>query len=296
MDYRQLQYFLTIAEESSISKAARKLFISQQALSKTIEKLEDELGVPLFVRNNLGIELTKYGRELKTHAIPYVNSHEQIITHMRNFKEHDSNQFTLGYATGMMGQFPDNYLTSFINNHKDTKINIYSYPDDSYNRSLQNYDIDIIFCSMLPNNDSIDVLYHYRQKAFLLVSKNHPLATKDTVYSKDLANYPFIALNTDNEMQHNANSLFKDLHLDVRIYVSPSEYNCVYNLVSSGNYISLYATHYDDPFNLLVAREIEDFELFYDFYIVARKGTTITPLIEDLIQLTKKHLEKPISK
>jgi DNA-binding transcriptional LysR family regulator len=50
MEHRQLRNFLTICEEKSISKAAERLFISQQGLSKSIKQLEQELQVPLFFR------------------------------------------------------------------------------------------------------------------------------------------------------------------------------------------------------------------------------------------------------
>lgn len=54
MEYRQLEYFLKICETGSISRAAAKLYISQQALSKNIENLENSLGLPLFYRSPPG--------------------------------------------------------------------------------------------------------------------------------------------------------------------------------------------------------------------------------------------------
>ena len=58
MNPKQLHCFITAAQEGSFSKAAKKLYLSQQALSKTIDKLEEELDVPLFVRDYGGAHLT----------------------------------------------------------------------------------------------------------------------------------------------------------------------------------------------------------------------------------------------
>ena len=61
MDYRHLKYFMEVAQQKSFSKAARSLHISQSAISRMIKSLEDEMGVPLFLRNAKTVELTAPG-------------------------------------------------------------------------------------------------------------------------------------------------------------------------------------------------------------------------------------------
>lgn len=62
MDIRQLDYFVVIAEEKNISKAAERLYISQSALSQQLAKLEDSLGAQLFNRKHRTLELTEAGQ------------------------------------------------------------------------------------------------------------------------------------------------------------------------------------------------------------------------------------------
>ncbi len=64
MTIRQLEYFLAVAEEKSISAAARALHVAQPPISRQIAQLEDELGVCLFVRESRGMKLTEAGRSL----------------------------------------------------------------------------------------------------------------------------------------------------------------------------------------------------------------------------------------
>jgi LysR family nitrogen assimilation transcriptional regulator len=78
MDIRELRYFVNVAELRSFSKAAIHVRIAQPALSRQVRKLEDELGVELFVRSGRGLELTEAGRQLLQKAYSVLDMMDDI--------------------------------------------------------------------------------------------------------------------------------------------------------------------------------------------------------------------------
>ena len=83
MQLHQLVYFIKVAEKGSINKAAEELFLSQPNLSQSIKSLEQEIGVPLFIRNNKGTTLTEDGKKLYEYAsviIQQMGNHRADVT------------------------------------------------------------------------------------------------------------------------------------------------------------------------------------------------------------------------
>lgn len=78
MDAKQIRFFLEIARTGSFTSAAKKLFISVPGLVKSMDKLEDELGAPLFVRQRMGVCLSPAGRALEQMAPAYLRQTETI--------------------------------------------------------------------------------------------------------------------------------------------------------------------------------------------------------------------------
>lgn len=103
MELRQLKYFLVIAEEGSISGAARRLHLSQPPLSRQMALLEAECGVVLFHRGSRKIELTEAGKVLRKHALQMLDVESLIEDEMRDLQTGKRGAVRIGMISSAAG-------------------------------------------------------------------------------------------------------------------------------------------------------------------------------------------------
>lgn len=157
MDYKQLQFFLAVCEAQSFRNAAARCYVSQQAISKSLSNLEQELGVQLFVRNQNGVSLTEAGQQLEKLARPHLNQRDEILRQMRSF--HSKQQLHIGYFMGFLQELPPHFFPRFQEFHPEVQLHYHSYTDTEHSRCYRNYDCDLVITtSPLTSSDFIDWL------------------------------------------------------------------------------------------------------------------------------------------
>jgi DNA-binding transcriptional LysR family regulator len=106
MENRLLRHFVAVVEHGSVLSAARAIHISQPALTKSIQNLEAELGVPLFDRLPRGVTPTLYGKALFEHAKLLQNQAAQAVAEIRGLKEGRAGHLRLGVASFAIAFLP----------------------------------------------------------------------------------------------------------------------------------------------------------------------------------------------
>lgn len=116
MDIKQLKYFIAIAEEEQITKAAKKLHIAQPHLSRQLKLLEDELGVNLVERGSKKISLTDAGKLLKSKADQIISLTNSTITEIQDFNQGSFGNLKIGTISSLGTSFLNQKLMDF---HKE---------------------------------------------------------------------------------------------------------------------------------------------------------------------------------
>lgn len=186
MDFRVLNYFLTVAQEKTISKAAESLHLSQPTLSKQLKELEEELGVQLFTRGNREITLTEDGQYLVNRGKEILSLVDTTITNLSS-KEAISGELVIGGGETKAMQFIAENIRLLSKEHPDLKIRLYSGNADDVSEKMNKGIIDFGIVIDPVEKKKYDYLRLPRTDYWgLLVHKNHPIAKKKVILPKDL--------------------------------------------------------------------------------------------------------------
>ena len=203
MQIQQLTYFVTVAEQGSINKAAEKLFVTQPNLSKAISNLESELKVRIFDRTNKGVILTDDGKKLYQYARTILNQMELIQG--LSSRERPRILSIASYPIITMGRL----IGALYNNHKQEEIalKLVEQRMQQVIESVESGEAEIGF--VMSNNVQVKELKHMLHFKNLVfnplgvdtwyanIGPNSPLYNETEVTMEQLLQYPIVRLPDD---------------------------------------------------------------------------------------------------
>ncbi|QDR83476.1 LysR family transcriptional regulator [Sporomusa termitida] len=201
--FLQIATFFAVAERLNVSKTADAMYISQPALSKTIHRLEEGIGLKLFARSNRGLVLTKEGEYLYLKMRSSYNSMCKHIEHAQKMENMPHKIINIGYPSTYDSSKDYDKLKWLINDyslqHPNIEINEILYDFLELKQALIYGDVDIAFIHdfMLDGAPNISMKRVCRSRRCLAMSARHPLAAFDTIdliNKEDLAKEVFYTI------------------------------------------------------------------------------------------------------
>lgn len=236
MDLRVLEYFLTVAREKTISKAAEVLHLSQPTLSKQLKDLEHELGVQLFIRGNRQITLTDDGVYLEKRGKDILSL---VNTTTSNFKKNEviSGDIVIGGGETEAFQYIAVILNKLLKEHSDIKVHLYSGNADDIKEKIDKGILDFgLVIDPVEKNKYEHIRLPVPDKWGILVNEQDDLANKEFILPSDLADRSLMISN-----QSLVDGQFADwLGGNLDNFKVVGTYNLLYNaslLIKGGNLV-----------------------------------------------------------
>lgn len=198
IELRQMRYFLAVAEELNFTRAAERLHLAQQALSASIRRLEEQLGVALFVRTTRRVELTRAGEVLVDGARAVVAAAVDAVERVHQVAEGRTGRLTIGFSTAAGGvPIVREVIRTFSERSPgvDIRTEEHDFGDPSAGLAGGSVDVAFIF-GPLPVEGLSSVML-VREDRLLAIRPEHPLAERSVVNPDDLQALPWLRVPAD---------------------------------------------------------------------------------------------------
>jgi DNA-binding transcriptional LysR family regulator len=293
MDFR-LKVFYTVAVRLSFTKAATELFITQPAISKHIQELEEEYKIKLFDRNGNKIALTQAGSVLLTQAKKLFEIYREIDFDMSRLINEQHGLLRIGASTTISQYIIPPVLARFHQKFKDVKVNLRNGNTEQIENALLHKEIEIGIVEGQSKNKSIKYTPFLKDELVLVCNTKNPLVSKTEITKEALLTMSFLMREQGSgtlevieyalkPLEINLSQLTIEMQLgsteSIKSYLMNSD--CV-------SFISMHAIEKELKNQELVILDVHNLIIERYFYIVTLQGKT-DALSELFIQNISNH-------
>jgi DNA-binding transcriptional LysR family regulator len=192
MELRHLRYFIAVAEENSITRAAERLWIAQPGLSTQLRRLEDELGVKLVERHSRGVELTLAGELFLERARAVVAAAEQARATGANLAAGLVGAIRLGIANETPAAVAPSLLDGFCRDRPDVAVTVVESYAGTLMRDLRDGRLDAVLAPAEYGSADLRSLPLAEEPWAVLVGLGHRLAVPGPIGPDELHGEPVV--------------------------------------------------------------------------------------------------------
>ena len=217
----EMDYVYAVYREKSFSKAAKKLFVSQSAVSAMVKKVEDNLGCTLFDRNSSPLTLTKEGKYYIKCAERILDIEHEMKTYFDDAKNLRRGSIAIGTSSFYCIYYITDMIKRFRAKYPDIQCDVFEGNVNELDRWAEENRLDLLFGSVFEDNEALKTLFFETEHIVLGVPKDFPVNKELTEYQISLEmvrnngflcedvppvpliafkDYPFVSLKKGNDM------------------------------------------------------------------------------------------------
>ena len=217
MEIKTLRYFLAVAREENMTRAAEILHVTQPTLSKQLKALEDELGKKLFTRHSFSIRLTEEGILLRNRAADLIGMADKIEQEFISLDDLTGGDLYFGLAESYQIQYLAREISSFKQNYPGLRYHITSGDTEQVIEKLDKGLLDFTVLAESPDPSKYEYVPFPDTDVWgLIIPADDKLAKKKTIRIDDLVSLPLFCSDQSwkNDIPRWAGERMRDLHLE----------------------------------------------------------------------------------
>ena len=277
MTLRHMKIFVSVCKENSITLAARKLYISQPAVSNAIKELEDYYDIPLFDRISKKLYLTEAGKKIYTYALHISSLFEELETTIKN--SDTSGTLNIGASITIGTHFMPDFIKKSSLMHPDVQIFVTIDSSDIIEQMILDNKLDFALIEGVIHSENIISKDFIKDELIVICDLENPLLKKETVSVNDLSTQNFLMRERNSGTRELAESILLLHNISLTPLWESSSTEAIINGVSKGIGISilpLQLVQESIKRNQINRLEITGLEFNRQYHIIYHKNKYLT--------------------
>jgi len=277
MEWQQLEYFHVVAQLQHFTRAAERLSISQPALSRSIARLEDELGVPLFDRQGRSVVLNSCGLQFYEHATVILQEMKKAKQDLLSRQDPRYGEISLAFLKSLGIDFIPRMVRSYLDLYPHVHFHFSQNSTAAMLDQLKRGETDFCLTSVIAAMPEIEWQPLWTEEMFIVAHQDHPLASRKDVKLADLVQEKFIVLKQGYGSRAIFDQAFASIEASPNIAFEGDELVSVLGFVSANLGIAMLPRISGMNRDHLALLPIADYSCERTIGLVWRKGKYLSP-------------------
>lgn len=291
MEIRQLRAFIAIAETKTFTAGAKRVNVTQAAISMQIRQLEEDLGLPLFTRTPRRVILTEGGEFLLERARTILREHDAAIAELAELGGVEHGRLRIGSASAEFAtiQLP-RILVSLKDDFPNAEISITAGTSAALVDKILHGDIDIAFVSLPVENSSVVTDLLFSDQIVAIGHPAHSLANKRAISPAVLAQQPLILGERGGNTRRLIDGLFNTANLKPDVIMELSRQEAINQMVEANLGVGTAGAKTianEIREGRLISWRIEGADIRWQLGLARLKGGYYSPIAKDFVRLCK---------
>ncbi|WP_075980496.1 LysR family transcriptional regulator [Bacillus massilinigeriensis] len=296
MDIAELKCFSKVCQTKNLTRAAKELFITQQALSRTINNIEKQMGTKLFYRNSRGVTLTDFGEYLYKKAERLLKEFDTFQEDISRKIEGEKRKLKIGFSPGTLRILGSKDILELAKNNLGINIDIFEYADKVCEANVLEETLDMAVTVNPRNNKDFNYYPLMKHNLVAVVNKDNPISNRESMTFTDLKNEKLILIDDSFRMPQVVIKHFQDEGITPNIYSKLShDLNLAYDFVALNKGVFIFIGSLTDikAYNEIVSIPIEVPTAVWEVGFIIKKDTKINQDMSSFINLILSYYSSP---
>lgn len=300
MEIKQLKAFIAIAEERTFTAGAKRVQLTQAAVSMKIRQLEKEVGLPLFTRTPRRVILTEAGEHLLVRARTILREHDSALEELAEIAGAKRGRLRIGSASATFAtsQLP-NILEKLKGKYPNAEISVSSGTSKKLVDKILHGETDIAFVSLPIETPGIETELLLSDEVVAIAHPSHKLANQKSISATSLAKENLILGERGGNTRRMIDDLFEEANVRPNVVMELSRQEAINKMVENNMGVGIAGAKnsaLESADGKVVSWWIEGAEIKWNLGLARLKGGYFSPIAEEFTKLCRENFEEKAQK
>lgn len=284
MDLTLLRSFLAVAESGSITEAAERMRLTQPALSRRLQQLEEHLGVGLLERSRKGAQLTEIGRLVQVEAQGIVARYDQMRETVSSHQRLEGGTVRIGGGATAVSFILPEAIAAFQAAHPQVRFQMREAGSSEIADDVASGQLELGVVTLPVRDRELDITPLATDRIVLVARRDHPLAQRKRVGIQGLADQAFVAFEAGSALRQIIDGKLREAGVEVNVVMELRSIPAILRMVSTTGNLAFVSQLGMERQGDVVAIPVSGLRIERRLAVIARRGRQLSPAAQAFAQ------------